>query len=134
MMARYCQFWKNSSSLEECAVCSPNVSTARAVRCKINVNETTMFTQPEWIPESGAHNAFVNGHMIQIGHYTLSGLPTLMFDTNTSLLDIPDVHVQASLTFVYNMYMSGSERCRTVSGPFWNRRPSAYQARRVSTF
>ncbi|VFQ81614.1 unnamed protein product [Cuscuta campestris] len=122
MMARYCQFWKDSTSLEDC---SPNGSAAGAVRCCVIDNHTSMFDIPAWTEQAGKHNSFVHGNRNQMGHYALLSYPTLMLNASTALQDIPETDIQAALTYAYNLYLDKTQRRDGVTGPFWTIRPLA---------
>ncbi|GFP80994.1 capsid protein [Phtheirospermum japonicum] len=127
MMSKYCQFWKGSVPLSDCA---PNCSAAGAVKCE-PLAATDMFAQPTWVAQASTHNHNSHGNGNQIGHYTLHSSRTLTISARSTLVDVPDSMYFAAITYCFNCRIEDVQGVR--AGQFWAIAPDLIGRQEIST-
>ena len=113
LMAKYCQFWRGTDSLESCP---PNGSAAGAYKCSTS-GDTNLFAPPTWTAPQGQHNHNTHGNPNQLGHYNLHTSRNFHVNLRTTIVDIPDSMYYAAATYAYNLMLNDALPNR--SGQFW---------------
>jgi hypothetical protein len=119
MMAKYCQFWNGSVPLGSCP---PVSSAAPALKGRI-VAPSNILTSPAASNRTGNHNSDAHGHADQRGHIVLRNNARLIQNVRNALVDLPDAHAFAGITFALNAYESQARQTANRLGPFWTLGP-----------
>jgi hypothetical protein len=126
MMAKYCQFWNGSTSLDTIV---PNCSAAPAVKLRYDVFQTTLHNQigytaavAQVIPPNPNPN---NVQAVAQVHprYTPIDHVRIVVNGRIALPDIPEASVLASIVYCINANEDQADQTASRQGPFWTLGP-----------
>ena len=129
IMNRYCQYWRSSASLADCA---PNKSSAGAILC--TAQDNNVFDPPLWIAQTGNHSSNQHGDVNQVGHCAARDTATLTFNATTGLSGMPDAHSLAGITYNHNLLGPGDDPDDIISGEFWKITPQTFRGVDISVY
>jgi hypothetical protein len=119
VMAKYCQFFNGSNNLDNIA---PNCSPAPAIK-QVATGLDTLNVAPTWIARSGTGASDAHGDTNAEAHYQLRFSGTRSFTPTLALRDVPELYVQAALTFNHNLMPTVETVTAYRAGPFWTLGP-----------
>jgi len=119
IMAKYCQFFKGSSPLEEC---SPVSSAAGAIKCK-TLPTSSLWTTPTWHAAAGNGTSDQHGNAQARAHFELKHTAELKLDARCAIEDVPDYDKYAGITFAMNCYATDGDTALNRDCDFWTIAP-----------
>lgn len=130
IMAKYCQFFNGSASLDSC---SPTSSAAGALKLRIVTPDqgTSIFADAPETPQSGTHDNTQHGDANQMLHRTLLQSPTLVFDSQCAIKDMADLFLYAGGTWALNAHFDNANQLANRAGPFWDLGPNWWEDKGV---
>jgi len=123
IMAKYCQFFNGSASLDSVA---PNCSAAPALKLSPN-NGNNIDNGPTFVARAGTGASHQRGDANSEAHYLLRDSARCSFEATLALRGVPDAHVYAAMTYAFNMSTSDAASRAYRLGPFWTLGPNAFE-------
>jgi hypothetical protein len=119
MMAKYCQFFNGSVPL---SACPPTTSAAPALKGRL-VAPSSILTTAANSHRLGQHNNDQHGNADARGHVSLANNARVVQNVRSALVDLPDAHAFAGITWALNSYDSQVRQTALRNGQFWTLGP-----------
>jgi len=123
LMAKYCQFFNGSVSLDSVA---PNCSAAPAVKLSPG-EDNNIDTSPTFVARAGTGASHQRGETDTEAHLTLRNSARSVSNATLALRGVPDAHVFAAMTYAFNMSTTDTASRAYRLGPFWTLGPDAFE-------